>query len=148
MMWMAREHPELDDVSDAVKRCFESFGIHALRSDDIQHEDLITRKILDEIRTAEFLFADLTGERPSVYYEVGYAHAIGRRVILFRKRGTAIHFDLAGSNCPEYDNGREAQSRALIGVKRIAEIYLAWSSTWRSSVSPWKRPQPKLTHPS
>lgn len=109
MMSMQTEKPELTDVADTVKRCFAKYRIEAVRADDIEHEDIITKKILDEIRTAEFLFADLTGERPSVYYEVGYAHALGRRVTLFRHAGTVIHFDLAAYNCPEYKNLRELE---------------------------------------
>ena len=119
MMWMDPTHPELTDVADAVRSVFRSFEIRAVRADDIEHEGLITDRVLNEIRTAEFLFADLSGMRPNVYYEVGYAHALGKRVILFRKSGTGVHFDLAGYNCPEYENLRDLKeklSRRLVSI--------------------------------
>ncbi len=111
MMSMDRSRSELIDVSEAVKQVFEEFDVVAVRADDIEHEDLITTRILSEIETSEFLFADLTYERPNVYYEVGYAHALNRRVILYRKKGTGLHFDLAGYNCPEYENLRDLRDK-------------------------------------
>lgn len=111
MMWMDGTNPELEDVRDAVAEVFRSFAIVAVRADDIEHEGVISQKVIDEIRTSEFLFADLTGGRPNVYYEVGFAHALRKRVILFRKSGTDIHFDLAGYNCPEYENLRDLKAK-------------------------------------
>jgi hypothetical protein len=119
MMWMDKSQPDLVDVSDAVKEVFGQFRIRAVRADDIEHEGLITPRIINEIKTTEFCFADLTGARPNVYYEVGYAHALNRRVILFRKAGAGLHFDLAGYNCPEYNNLRELKDKLTLRLRAI-----------------------------
>jgi hypothetical protein len=111
MMWMDPQKPDLADLADAVKEVFRTFNVLALRADDIEHEGQITERVLSELRTSEFLFADLTGARPNVYYEVGFAHALGRRVILYRREGTGLHFDLAGYNCPEYESLRDLKQK-------------------------------------
>lgn len=113
MMPIDPHNPELEDVYEVYKDCFSKFGIKAIRADDIEHEDVITKKIIEEIKTSEFLLGDLTNERPSVYYEIGYAHSLGRRVILYRKKSTSIHFDLAAYNCPEYKNMNELKKLLL-----------------------------------
>ncbi|MGY0638967.1 MAG: hypothetical protein ACW7DW_18715 [Paraglaciecola chathamensis] len=118
MMPIDKDTPDNEDIYGAYKECFSKYGIKAIRADEIEHEDVITKRIIEEIQTSEFLVGDLTNERPSVYYEIGYAHALGRRVILYRRSGTSIHFDLAAYNCPEYKNITELKS---ILMKRLEE---------------------------
>lgn len=46
---------------------------------------------LQDIRNAEFVLADLSLERPSCYYELGLAEALGKPVYLIASEGTDIH---------------------------------------------------------
>ena len=111
MMAIDNNKPDLEDVRNGIKDVFNEFGIQAITADEIEHDGAITDRILDEIEASEFLIADLTHERPNVYYEVGHAHARSKRVILFRKKGTKVHFDVAHRNCPEYENTTELKKR-------------------------------------
>ena len=90
------EDPGLEDTYETIKRACRSVGVRAERVDDIQFAGQITEKILGSIEVAGMVIADLTFERPNVYYEIGYAHAHRKKVILVAKSETHLHFDLQG----------------------------------------------------
>lgn len=123
IMSMDPSQHDLEDVCNAIKEVCFRFGIQAVRADDLQHQGMIPDVIFEYISNSEFIIADLTGERPNVFYEVGLAHAIKKRPILIRKQDTPLPFDLSVYNVPEYKNITELKKllherlEALIGRK-------------------------------
>ncbi len=93
---------EYDERFKAVENVISKAGGVAIRIDK-EHalEDLVGR-IKKEIHGALFVVADLTDERPSCYFEAGYAEALGKQVIYVASKQsvarpgtkTVIHFDI------------------------------------------------------
>lgn len=93
-MPMAQGDAHLEDVLDALKDAATRCGLNAERVDEVESNERITDRILESIRRAEFVIADLTGARPNVFYEAGYAEGLGKTPIYIARAGTALEFDL------------------------------------------------------
>ena len=93
-----------------MERTLRTIGVSLRRVDRIEHNDDIDDKIISEIQLADFVIADLTYARPSVYYEAGYAQGRPVPVVYtarkdhFRPRDDdphgafRVHFDLQMRN--------------------------------------------------
>ncbi len=98
--------PINDDFSDvyevAIKSAAVEAGAYAERVDDQHFSGSILDRILNQINTADILVADMTGKNANVFYEVGYAHALGKTVILMTQQINDIPFDLKHRQHIEY----------------------------------------------
>jgi hypothetical protein len=101
------------DIMGAIKRACDAVGVKAHRVDEVEHSTSITAVLLNEIKTHRFLISDLTHQRPNVYYEVGYAHGLGKEVILTAQEGTEVHFDIAGYNVIFYSSVTQLEERII-----------------------------------
>src|SRR3989304_3355950 len=119
MMPIAAEKPELKDILNAVKRSSKQYGLDCIRVDEIEHTGRITDLILSHIDCSRYLVCDISTERPNVYYELGYAHGLGKEVILIAREGSNIHFDIKDYSIIFYKSITELEERLS---KRIETI--------------------------
>lgn len=119
-----QNEPFLEDSYAAIKRSVKSLkkGLLCQRVDDIQDDFVISDKIIDCIKKCKVLIVDLTNNRPNVYYELGYARAIGKHIILIAREGEKPHFDVSHQNIIFYENGttleKSLRTRLLTGLFR------------------------------
>lgn len=78
-----------------IKPAVERYGLSISRVDQISHTQTITDKIIESINRSLFVIADLSDAKPNCYYEVGYAHSLGKPVVILAKEGTTRHFDIS-----------------------------------------------------
>lgn len=90
-----------------IKNAALSAGYRAERSDRIIGNSSIDGKIYESIEKAEVIIADLSYERPNCYFELGYARALGKDLIIISSKGTKIHFDLEHYDRIEFTSGQE-----------------------------------------
>jgi hypothetical protein len=63
--------------------------------------------------------SDLTGERPNCYYEVGYAQALQKEIILTIQKGSSVHFDLSSYRFIEWETENELKQKLRTRFKAI-----------------------------
>jgi len=112
VMQFTSDFNELYD--EVIKPTVESFGIECVRADDFYTSGLILNDIAQSILESQLIIADITPDNPNVFYEVGFAHGMGKPVILLsEKNREKLPFDVSAFRTLFYDNS--------IGGKRKVE---------------------------
>jgi nucleoside 2-deoxyribosyltransferase len=84
-----------DDIYQlGIVEASEKFGISASRLDKQIFVSDMLLKIYNEIDNADFIIADMSKRNPNVFYEVGYADAKKKIVLLLTNNADDIPFDL------------------------------------------------------
>ena len=102
---------KFDDVYIfGINTACEAAKANCERADEQYFRGTILSNIYNQIAKADVIIADMTGLNPNVYYETGYAHALGKSVILLIERGEHIPFDLRQYLHVFYDRAIAASS--------------------------------------
>jgi len=98
---------EFDDVYAVIKagveRALDGHQIKCFRLDEIRPAGRITDRLLNEIRAATLCVADVSGSKPNVMWEVGYAMALSKPTVFVTQRLADLPFDLRDMQALEYD---------------------------------------------
>ncbi len=110
LMPMAKDDPQLEDIFSTIRSACGELGLQSWRADSPNTSGDVVDEVLQEITTAELIVADLSRERPSVYYELGYADGIGfspQEIVLVVDEHSKVHFDVRNRRAPSYKNQTE-----------------------------------------
>jgi hypothetical protein len=101
---------EGDDLYDGgVKPALEGAGLIPRRALDFGEDEDELKAIWRDICRSRMVVADLTDSDPTVMYELGIAHAVGKEALILCQRGRCHPFPkkLIHANLLEYDPGEE-----------------------------------------
>ncbi len=98
---------EYDDVfTYAIAPAANAAGAVSSRVDRYEFQDEIVSEIKKRIRAARLVIADLSGGRPNVLFELGYAHGRGIKVLhITSDNRKKLPFDVAGWPTHKYVRG-------------------------------------------
>jgi len=108
-----------DDVySEVIKSVSDRFTLETIRADELYGPGLIVGDVIDQIARAQLIIADIAPVNANVYFEVGYALALSKPMILLAKKGTQLPFDVSGFRVLFYEDSIAGKARIEEGLTR------------------------------
>jgi len=119
--------PALEDVYDTFKTACESavpgLKFQAYKVDE--HIDATQKRIvpgiIEAIEQAAFVIADVSEPKANVYYELGWAQALGKPVIVTAKEGTPLPFDVFDVPTLYWTNQKSLRDALKVKIQKFAE---------------------------
>jgi hypothetical protein len=91
MPFMSKMKPVYEDH---IRKVCEKLSFSVGRADDIFTVNSVMADVWTAIKGAKAIVADCTSRNPNVFYEIGLAHVLNKKVILLTQRTEDIPFDI------------------------------------------------------
>ncbi len=107
--------PYNEIYSEVIKSVCKDLEVRVLRADESYTTGLVIADVTRQIRESHVVIAEISPANPNVYYEVGYAHALGKPTILLADAGSErLPFDVSGFRTVFYEN-------SIAGKRKVEE---------------------------
>jgi len=116
--------PDFDEIYEDIKDAVEKSDLECQRADDIFHNNTIIDFIKQKITSSLFCIADLTEKNPNVFYEVGLAHAMDKKVILITQNKEDVPFDLQHIQYIMYTKSRKGQEELIANLTESIRFFM------------------------
>jgi len=83
-----------DVYTDLIHTPLETAGFEVRRADSLLNQRSVLQDVIRGIADAALIVADVSGLNPNVMYELGLAHALGKRTIMITRDIDELPFDL------------------------------------------------------
>lgn len=90
-----------DIWEQVIKPAVQEIGMTPIRADDLYGQNIM-EDVWQSILKAAIIICDTTGRNPNVFYELGIAHTLGKKVLLLTQDIDDIPFDLQAYRHIEY----------------------------------------------
>ncbi len=90
-----------DIWEQVIKPAVKEIGMTPIRADDLYGQNIM-EDVWQSILKASIIICDTTGRNPNVFYELGIAHTLGKKVLLLTQNIDDIPFDLQAYRHIEY----------------------------------------------
>ena len=116
---------------DHIVPALNSQGMTVERADEIFSAYATIDDIWTRINQSHVIVADLSTRNPSVLYEVGIAHTVGKPVVIVTRSMEDVPFDLRGPRCIVYEYSpsgcRELEEALAAAIRMLSEATLVRS---------------------
>lgn len=117
-------HTKFKEVLEyIIKPAFDESGYKysILRADDINRSGSFIKDILENIYSSHIVLADLTGQNPNVFYELGVRHSLRPRTILISQNLEDIPSDLREYRTIIYDTSAKGAANFKKKIKTFMQ---------------------------
>ncbi|SDW52746.1 nucleoside 2-deoxyribosyltransferase [Nitrosomonas oligotropha] len=77
-----------------IKATCEKLETYCERVDEQIYQESIYARIVNQIAKADIVIGDMSDQNPNVFFEIGYANALEKKIIYLTSKSTDIPFDL------------------------------------------------------